>query len=91
MTAAAENFTHFVYIAECGDGTYYTGYTTDIENREKVHNEGKGAKYTRSRLPVRIVYFESLPSKSEALKREAAVKRMRRSAKIKMIVNQSSY
>jgi len=79
------NTTYYVYIAECADGTYYTGYTTDIESRVRTHNEGKGAKYTRSRLPVRIVYSEALAFKSDALKREAAIKSLRRNAKAALI------
>jgi putative endonuclease len=72
---------HYVYIAECADGTYYTGYTTDVAGRAGAHNAGKGAKYTRSRLPVKIIHTEMFESKSDALKREAAIKRLRRSAK----------
>lgn len=69
---------HFVYIAQCSDDTLYTGYTTDIHKREIVHNLGKGAKYTRSRLPLRIVYFEEHKSRSEATKREYEIKQMQR-------------
>ncbi|MDR1292419.1 MAG: GIY-YIG nuclease family protein, partial [Clostridiales Family XIII bacterium] len=76
---------HYVYIAECADGTYYTGYTTDVKSRAKAHNEGKGAKYTRSRRPVKITYTETFDEKSEALKREAAIKRMSRKAKAALI------
>ena len=76
---------HFCYIAECADGTYYTGYTTDITGRVKAHNEGRGAKYTRSRLPVLIVYSEEFASKSDAMKREVEIKRMSRSAKDALI------
>jgi putative endonuclease len=82
-----EQETHFCYIAECADGTFYTGYTTDINNRAKVHNEGKGARYTRSRLPVRIIYSEEYVSRSDAMKREAAIKRMSRNAKAALISN----
>jgi len=76
---------YYTYIAECADATYYTGYTTDIESRAQIHNEGKGAKYTRSRLPVKIVYTETFANKSDALKREAAIKRMNRSEKAALI------
>lgn len=76
---------HYVYVAECADGTYYTGYTTDVESRVKVHNEGKGAKYTRPRLPVRIVHTEAFDCKGDALRREAAIKRLRRSEKQALI------
>lgn len=76
---------HYVYIAECGDGSYYTGYTTDLEKRALMHNRGKGAKYTRSRLPVQIVHFEAFSSKIDAMKREAAIKKLTRRAKIALI------
>lgn len=67
---------HFVYILKCADGTLYTGYTTDVEKRCDVHNKGKGAKYTRSRLPVKVVHVEEFDNKSVALKREYAIKQM---------------
>jgi len=78
---------HYVYIAECAAGTLYTGYTTDPQKRIDVHNSGKGAKYTRSRLPVRLVYTEEFATKNEALKREAAIKRMKRGKKIELIIS----
>ena len=65
------------YILKCSDGTLYTGWTNDIEKRLKAHNEGKGAKYTKSRRPVKLVYFETFETRQEAMKREAAIKRMR--------------
>lgn len=77
----------FVYILECRDGTYYTGWTTDVEARVKTHNSGDGAKYTRSRLPVKLVYFEQLENRSAALKREAAIKKLTRLQKEKLIKN----
>lgn len=73
---------YFVYMLRCGDGTLYTGYTDDPERRARMHNAGKGAKYTRSRLPVTLVYWEELPDKSAALRREAAIKRMTRQEKL---------
>ncbi len=76
---------YYTYILECADGTYYTGYTDDIEKRERVHNSGKGAKYTRSRLPVKVVYTEEYETKSEAMKREAAIKALSREKKIRLI------
>ena len=85
MNAAVEHGNYYVYIAECADGTYYTGYAVDLESREQTHNEGKGAKYTRSRLPVRIVYAEAFTSRGDAMKREAAVKRLSREAKRRLI------
>lgn len=65
---------YFAYIMRCADGTLYTGYTDDIARREAVHNSGRGAKYTRSRLPVKMVYHESFATRSEAMKRECAHK-----------------
>lgn len=75
----------FVYMLRCRDGSLYTGYTDDIERRFSVHQSGKGAKYTRSRLPVELVYQESLPDKSAALKREAAIKKLSRQQKLQLI------
>ena len=77
--------THFVYIIKCSDGTLYTGWTTDPEKRLKAHNAGRGARYTRSRRPVQMVYREEWGSKSEALKREAAIKRLSRTEKLRLI------
>ena len=76
---------HYVYMVMCVDGTIYTGYTTNLNRRIEMHNSGRGAKYTRSRLPVAPVYKEVLPSKSEALKREAALKKLTRTEKLKLI------
>lgn len=76
---------YFVYIVKCNDKTYYTGYTNNIEKRLKAHNDGKGAKYTRVRLPVQLVYKECYETKSEALKREYAIKKLTRSQKEKLI------
>jgi putative endonuclease len=81
---------HYVYIAECADGTLYAGYAVDVENRIKAHNDGKGAKYTKSRRPVRAVYSESFDSMSAALRREAEIKRLRRSAKMALIGSRES-
>ena len=75
----------YVYILECKDGTYYTGWTNNLEKRMKEHNEGKGAKYTKARRPVKLVYFETFESKIDAMKREYAIKQMKRSEKIKLI------
>lgn len=77
----------YVYILKCNDDTLYTGYTNDLEKRLKVHSQGKGAKYTRCRLPVTIVYYENLPDKSSALKREHAIKRLTRLSKLELINN----
>jgi putative endonuclease len=70
-----------VYLARCGDGTLYTGVTTDPERRLAEHNRGCGAAYTRSRLPVELIYLERVGSRSHALRREHAIKRMSRAEK----------
>ena len=76
---------HYAYIVKCSDGTYYTGYTNDLEKRLLTHNAGKGAKYTRNRLPVEMVYYEEYEEKSEAMKREYAIKQLTRKQKEKLI------
>lgn len=78
---------NYTYILECADKTFYTGYTNNLENRIKVHNSGLGAKYTRGRIPVKLLYYEEFESKSEALKREYAIKKMTRKEKEKLINN----
>ena len=75
----------YCYIVECADGTYYTGWAIDPERRVAVHNKGLGAKYTKMRLPVKLVYIEELPDRKSAMKREIAIKRMERVRKIKLI------
>lgn len=77
----------YVYILKCNDNTLYTGYTDDPARRTQVHNAGRGAKYTRSRLPVELVYQEELTDKSAALKREAAIKRLTRAQKLALIAD----
>lgn len=72
---------HYVYIVECSDGTYYTGYTTDVARRVAEHNDGRGAKYTRGRYPVALVHVESFADQSRAQQREYAIKQLRRPAK----------
>ena len=69
------------YVLSCSDGSYYSGSTTDIVRRVHEHNQGKGAKYTRSRLPVNIIYFEKYPDRSSAQKAEAAFKKLNRKQK----------
>lgn len=66
---------HFVYILRCKDGSLYTGYTTDVKRRLKTHNAGKGAKYTRSRLPVKLVYYKRIDNKILAMQIEARIKK----------------
>lgn len=79
------DFMNFVYIVKCKDNTLYTGYTTDLDRRVTEHNKGIGAKYTKGRLPVRLVYFEKHDSKSEAMSREYKIKSLSRSKKLKLI------
>jgi len=71
----------YVYMVRCRDNSLYTGYTDDPERRLAVHNAGKGAKYTKSRLPVQLVYREECPDKSTALKREYAIKQLSKTEK----------
>jgi len=75
----------YCYILQCADGSFYTGWTTDLERRVKTHNAGRGSKYTRLRRPVRLVYSERLPNRSAAQKRELAIKRLPRAKKIVLI------
>ncbi|MCD8147436.1 MAG: GIY-YIG nuclease family protein [Clostridiales bacterium] len=75
----------WVYMVRCGDGTLYTGIAADVDRRAEVHNRGRGAKYTRSRLPVQVVYREEWPSKGEALRREKAIKGLTRREKLALI------
>lgn len=80
----------YVYILECSDKTLYTGYTNDLEKRVKTHNEGKGAKYTRGRLPVKLLYSEAFDSKSLALKREYSIKQKSKEDKLALIKSQNN-
>jgi len=77
----------FCYILECDDGTLYTGWTTDPARRERQHNAGRGARYTRTRRPVKMIYVEEQPDRKSAMKRELAIKRMGRERKLKLIKN----
>lgn len=76
---------HFAYMLTCADGSVYCGYSTDPEERTRTHNRGCGAKYTRSRLPVELSYFEIFNTKSEALKREAELKKLTHKEKLLLI------
>lgn len=76
---------NYTYILKCRDGSLYTGWTTDLERRLKEHNSGKGAKYTKSRRPVMLVYYETFDTKEEAMKREYAIKQLRRKDKLKLM------
>ncbi|WP_300380318.1 GIY-YIG nuclease family protein [Clostridium sp.] len=76
---------NYVYIIKCSDESLYTGWTNDIEKRIKAHNSGKGAKYTKPRLPVELVYFEEYEDKIEAMKREYEIKQLTRVKKLELI------
>ena len=81
---------HYVYILSCVDDTYYTGYTTDPERRLGEHNAGNGAKYTRGRTPVDLVYLESHETRSAAMTREYEIKQLRRPQKTTLIEDATS-
>lgn len=76
---------NYTYLLECADQTLYCGWTNDLEKRVKAHNEGKGAKYTKPRRPVALVYYEEFQTKEEAMRREAAIKRLTRLQKNALI------
>ncbi len=80
---------NYTYMVKCSDGTLYTGWTTDLEHRVKAHNDGEGAKYTRSRRPVELVYYEEYATKAEAMKREYSIKQLTRKQKEKLIENKN--
>lgn len=79
---------NYVYILRCADGSLYTGWTNDLEKRVKTHNAGKGAKYTKTRLPVELVYYEEYVEKGDALSREFSNKKLKKTAKEKLILKQ---
>ena len=76
---------HYTYIVECKDTSLYTGYTTDLAKRLKTHNSGKGAKYTKSRLPVRLVYYETYEDKTLAMRREYEIKQLKKEEKLELV------
>ena len=76
---------YFVYVVRCADGTLYTGYTCDLKRRVATHNAGRGAKYTRSRLPVCLVYSEEYETASAAMRRECEIKKLTRAQKVALI------
>ena len=80
----------YMYVLECTDGTLYTGYSTDGQKRLAVHNAGKGAKYTRARLPVKLLYQEEYPDKSSAMSAEALFKQKTRQEKLAYIEAQKN-
>ena len=79
----------YTYLLECADGTLYCGWTNDLKKRIKDHNAGNGAKYTKSRLPVKLVYYETFDTKEEAMSREWHIKRMTRAKKMELIEGKS--
>lgn len=83
----SENYT---YIVKCSDGSLYTGWTNNLEKRVKAHNDGNGAKYTKTRRPVELVYYEQFATKEEAMSREYHIKQLTRTQKIKLIKNSKS-
>ncbi|MGL4874101.1 MAG: GIY-YIG nuclease family protein [Clostridium sp.] len=76
---------NYVYILKCKDDTLYTGWTNNLEKRVKMHKEGKGAKYTRGRGPLELIYYQEFSDKKDAMKKEYEIKRMRRDDKVKLI------
>jgi putative endonuclease len=80
----------YCYIVECADGTYYTGWAIDPEKRVAMHNKGRGARYTRTRGPVKLVYVEELPDRTSAMKREIAIKKLGRVGKVRLILEESN-
>ena len=76
---------NYTYVLRCADGSFYTGWTTCLERRVAAHNAGTGAKYTRSRRPVALYYYEAFPTKEEAMRREAAIKRLTRARKLLLL------
>ncbi|MBQ9607034.1 MAG: GIY-YIG nuclease family protein [Lachnospiraceae bacterium] len=76
---------NYTYILECSDGSLYCGWTNDIEKRTAAHNAGKGAKYTKSRRPVKVVHIETFDTKEEAMRREWQIKRLKRAQKLELI------
>lgn len=79
---------NYTYILKCKDGSYYTGWTNDLKKRLQAHNDGKGAKYTKYRRPVQLVYYETFKSKQEAMSREYAIKHLSRKEKEELIQDQ---
>ena len=78
---------NYTYIVRCSDGSFYTGWTNHLDERVKAHNSGNGAKYTKTRTPVELVYYEEFDSKTEAMKREYAIKQLSRKKKEELVRN----
>jgi putative endonuclease len=80
---------HFVYMLQCANGSFYTGYTTNVDKRVATHNAGKGARYTRAHLPVTLLASWSFPTKRDALRAEYAIKQLTRQQKVELIKGQT--
>ena len=78
---------NYTYIVRCSDGSFYTGWTNHLDERVRAHNSGNGAKYTKTRTPVELVYYEEFDSKTEAMKREYAIKQLSRKKKEELVEN----
>ena len=76
---------NYTYIVKCSAGTFYTGWTNDLTRRMEAHNQGRGAKYTKARRPVTLIYYETFETKEEAMKREYVIKRLSRKEKEELI------
>ncbi len=81
---------NYTYLVKCADNTLYCGWTNHLEKRIEAHNQGKGAKYTKSRRPVELVYYESYPTKEEAMRREVQIKKLSRKDKLFLIKDSGS-
>ena len=86
-----ENKDHYFYVLSCKDGSLYAGYTNDLQRRVRLHNEGKGAKYTRGRGPVKLIFSKPYPTKSVALKAEYAFKQLERKEKLQYLIKEGTY
>jgi len=82
-----ETSSHYFYVLECADSSYYAGYTNDLQKRLEAHNAGKGAKYTRARGPVQMIHYEEFDTKPEAMKAEYAFKQLTKAKKIRYIAD----
>ncbi|WP_349673727.1 GIY-YIG nuclease family protein [Lacrimispora sp.] len=81
---------NYTYLVKCADNTLYCGWTNHLEKRMEAHNQGKGAKYTKTRRPVELVYYESYPTKEEAMRREVQIKKLSRKEKLFLIEKSES-
>lgn len=85
----SKNNMNYTYILRCSDDTLYCGWTNNLEKRLASHNAGKGAKYTHTRIPVELIYYETFETKEEAMRREFAIKQLTRQQKLKLIEKKS--